>query len=52
MMPEAPIIWEDGDTLLTSTEDRAGAMLIAAFASILSIWIIPGVIQMLRQRSR
>lgn len=36
-----PEIWEDGGTLLSNSEDRAGALLIGIFALILSFWIIP-----------
>jgi hypothetical protein len=34
-------IWDDGNTMLNSAEDRAGALLIAIFGAILSFWIIP-----------
>lgn len=43
-----PEIWEDGGTLLTSSEDRAGALLIGIFALILSFWIIPETLKHLR----
>lgn len=34
-------VWKDGDTLLSSVDDRAGALLIAIFAAILGFYIIP-----------
>jgi hypothetical protein len=45
-----PIIWEDGGTALTSSEDRAGALLIGIFAAILSFWIIPETVKHFRSQ--
>ncbi len=43
-----PQVWEDGSTLLNSSEDRAGALLIGIFAVILSLWIIPETLKRFR----
>jgi hypothetical protein len=43
-----PRVWEDGDTLLTSGDDRAGALLIAIFASILALYIVPELLKRFR----
>lgn len=43
-----PHIWEDGSTMLNSSEDRAGALLIGIFAAILSLWIIPEMLKYFR----
>lgn len=43
-----PEIWEDGGTVLSNTEDRAGALLIGIFALILSLWIIPEALKHFR----
>lgn len=45
-----PEIWEDGGTVLSNTEDRAGALLIGIFALILSLWIIPETLKHFRSR--
>ncbi len=43
-----PHIWDDGDTLMNNSEDRAGALLVAIFAAILSFWIIPEMLKYFR----
>lgn len=45
-----PNIWQDGDTLLTNSEDRAGALLVVIFAAILSFWIVPETLKYFRSR--
>ena len=45
-----PQVWEDGGTLINSSEDRAGALLVGIFAAILSFWIIPETLKHLRSR--
>lgn len=46
-----PAVWEDGDTFLNSSEDRAGMVLIAVFATILGFYIIPEMLRYFRSRS-
>lgn len=36
-------LWDDGDTFLTSGDDRAGTLLIVVFAGIMSFWLFPGL---------
>lgn len=45
-----PEIWEDGGTALSSSEDRAGAVLIGIFTVILAFWIIPETLKHFRSR--
>jgi hypothetical protein len=35
--------WQDGETFLTNGDDRAGLLLIAGFAGLLSIWLLPAI---------
>lgn len=41
--------WHDGDTLLNNSEDRAGALLIAIFAAIVALYIVPELLKHLRE---
>lgn len=41
-------IWEDGDTCLNNSADRAGVLLIGIFAAILGIYIVPKTLAQLR----
>lgn len=43
-----PRVWDDSDTPLSSGDDRAGALLIAIFASILGLYIVPELLKRFR----
>lgn len=48
----APQRWHDGDTFLTQGDDRVGTLLIALFAGLLSVWLLPAIRASLRQPAR
>ena len=44
-------VWQDGDTFLTSAEDRMVVGLIGVFATILGFYIVPAALRAFRTRA-